>query len=156
MAYRSDIQKRLLEPACRGATDPIERIFSLVVQYRQWIVEKGDLDGRSTGGLVVGIHDPELTREFLAANFQAWTDAVLTCLLEVGNRLPEVVDRLSLAQFVSMTMEGALTHARAFHDVAYFDRAVQELRNYIEMLLYGGPRLSDSVREVLSEIGSRR
>jgi len=156
MAYRRDIPERILDAVCRDATDPIERIFSFVVHYRQGIMENANRAGRSMGGLLVGAHEPDLTREFLAANFEARTDMVLQCLLEVGNRLPEVVDRLSLAQFVSTTIEGALMHARALGDLAYFDRAVQELRNYIEMLLYGGPGLSDPVREVLSEIGDQR
>jgi len=155
MACRSDTRERLGKPACRDATDPIERIFSLVVQHRPWIVEKRHLDDRSTGSWVVGTHDPELTRAFLAPDFRICTDAVLECLLQAGNRLPEVVDRVGLAEFVSTTIEGARMHARAFGDVAYFDRAVQELRNYIEMLLYGRPRLSDPLREVLTEIGCR-
>jgi len=121
-------------------TDPIERIFSLLARYRRSLVETDCLYGCSIGSLALEIHEPDpLVRDLLAANFQAWTDAVLECLLEAGSRLPDALDRLSLAEFVLTTMEGALMQARIFRDVAYFDRAVQELRNYVEMLLYGCP-----------------
>ncbi len=84
----------------------------------------------------------------------AWTDAVLECLIEAGSRLPDALDRFSLAEFVLTIVEGASMKARIFHDVAYFDRAVQELRNYIELLLYGRPSLSFPVRQALADLGS--
>ena len=41
------------------------------------------------------IHEPDPpVRELLAANFQAWTDAVHECLLEADRRLPDALDRL--------------------------------------------------------------
>ena len=153
-AYRNGIREMLLEPAWRDVTDPIERIFSLLARYRQLIVETDCLYDCPIGSLALEIHEPDPpVRELLAANFQAWTDAVLECLLEAGHRLPDALDRLSLSEFVLATMEGALMQARTFRDVAYFDRAVQELRNYVEILLYGRPRLSFPVRQALADFG---
>jgi len=153
-AHRNGIREMLLEPAWRDVTDPIERIFSLLARYRQLIVETDCLYDGPIGSLALEIHEPDPpVRELLAANFQAWTDAVLECLLEAGHRLPDALDRLSLAEFVLATMEGALMQARTFRDVAYFDRAVQELRNYVEILLYGRPRLSFPVRQALADFG---
>jgi hypothetical protein len=144
----------LLEPALREKTDPIERIFSLVGHYRELLVETDCVYRSPIGSLAIEIHEPDApVRERLAANFQAWTDAVFECLLEAGNRLPDTLDRLSLAQFVLTAMEGALMQARTFRDVAYFDRAVQELRNYVEILLYGRPSFSFPVRQALADIG---
>jgi TetR/AcrR family transcriptional repressor of nem operon len=153
-AYRSGIREMLLEPAWRDVTDPIEKIFSLLARYRQLIVETDCLYGCPIGSLALEMHEPDPpVRELLAANFQAWTDAVLECLLEAGRRLPDALDRLSLAEFVLTTMEGAVMQARTFRDVAYFDRAVQELRNYVEILLYGRPGFSSPVRHALAHFG---
>ena len=153
-AHRRGIRQTLLEPAWRDVTDPIERIFSLLACHRQSLIETDCLCGCPIGNLALEIHDPDPpVRERLAANFQAWTDAVLECLLEAGGWLPDAVDRLSLAEFVLTTMEGAVLQARTFRDVAYFDRAVQELRNYVELLRYGRPSLSDPARQALADIG---
>jgi TetR/AcrR family transcriptional repressor of nem operon len=153
-AYRRDIPATLLEPAWRDVTDPIERIFSLLGRYRQLLVETDCCYGCPIGSLTLEIHEPDASvRELLAAYFQAWTQAVFECLLEAGRRLPDDLDRLSLAEFVLTVMEGALMQARTFRDAAYFDRAVRELRNYIEILLYGRPGFSFPVRRALADIG---
>jgi TetR/AcrR family transcriptional regulator, transcriptional repressor for nem operon len=152
--YRSGIREMLLEPAWRDMTDPIEKIFGLLAHYRQLIVETDCLYRCPIGSLALEIHEPDPpVRERLAANFQAWTDAVLQCLLDAGSRLPDALDRLSLAEFVLTTMEGGVMQARTFRDVAYFDRAVQELRNYVEILLYGRRSFSFPVRQALADIG---
>jgi TetR/AcrR family transcriptional repressor of nem operon len=131
----------LLEPAWRDVTDPIEKIFSLLGHYRQLIVETDCLYGCPIGSLALEIHEPEApVRELLAAYFLVWTDAVYQCLIEADRWLPSDLDRLGLAEFVLTTMEGAVMQARTFRDVAYFDRAVQQLRNYVEILLYGRPQ----------------
>jgi hypothetical protein len=155
--YPTGIREILLEPAWRDVSDPIERIFSLLARCRQLIVETDCICGSPVGPPATEIHeaDPQV-RELLAANFQAWTDAVLECLLEAGRRLPDALDRLSLAEFVLTTMEGASMQARTFRDVAYFDRAVRELRNYVETLLYGRPGLSFPVRQALADLGRGR
>ena len=99
-AYRSGIRKMLPEPAWRDATDPIEKIFSLLAHYRQLLVETDCLYRCPIGSLALEIREPDPpVRERLEANFQAWTDAVLQCLLEAGSRLPDALDRLSLAEF---------------------------------------------------------
>jgi TetR/AcrR family transcriptional regulator, transcriptional repressor for nem operon len=153
-AHRRGIREMLLEPAWREMTDPIEKIFSLLARYRQLIVGTDCLYRCPIGSLALEIREPHLpVRERLAANFQAWTDAVHQCLLEAGSRLPDALDRLSLSEFVLTTMEGALMQARTFRDVAYFDRAVHELRNYVEILLYGRPSFSFPVRQALADIG---
>ena len=42
--------------------------------------------------------------------------------------------------------------ARIFRDVAYFDRALQELRSYVETLLHGRPGFSFPVRQALTDL----
>jgi AcrR family transcriptional regulator len=146
--YRSGIREMVLEPAWRGTTDPIDRIFSLLAHYRRLIVETDCLYGCPVGSLALEIREPDdPIRELLASYFLAWTDAVHECLIEADSRLSDALDRLGLAEFVLTTMEGAVMQARIFRDVAYFDRAVQQLRNYIEILLYGRSSLPVPLRE---------
>jgi len=154
-AHRSGMRATLLERAWRDVTDPIEKIFSLLAVYRQLMVETDCRYACPIGSLALEIREPDPpVRELIAAYFRALTDAILECLLEAGRRLPDALDRLSLAEFVLTTMEGGLMQARIFRDVAYFDRAVQELRNYVEILLYGRPSLSVPVRQALAHFGN--
>lgn len=154
-AYRSGIRDLLLQPAWQGVTDPIDKIFGLLARYRQFIVGSDCLYACPIGSLALEIHEPDpRIRELLAANFRAWADAVHECLIEAGCRLPDTVDRASLAEFVLTTMEGAVMQARTFRDVAYFDRAVEQLRNYIEILLYGRGSLRAPVRQALVGFGA--
>jgi|SRR5580704_6651513 TetR/AcrR family transcriptional repressor of nem operon len=140
-AYRGGIRQMLLEPAWRGVTDPIEKIFSLLARYRGLIVETDCVYGCPIGSLALELHEPDPSvRTLLAANFRAWTDAVYECLVEAGRRLPQAIDRRGLAEYVLITMEGAVILARTYRDVAYFDRAVRQLRNYFNNLL-GAPQI---------------
>ena len=55
-------------------------------------------------------------------------------MLKVYLRLPKRLDRRELAEFVLTTMEGGVMQARTHRDVAYFDRAVRQLRTYFGYL----------------------
>ena len=135
-AYHSGIREMLLEPAWQGVTDPIEKVFALLARYRSLIVETDCFYGCPIGSLALEIHEPDPpVRKRLAANFRAWTDAVHECFVEAGRRLPAGLDRRALAEFVLTTMEGAVMQTRTFRDVAYFDSAVRQLRNYVDLLL---------------------
>lgn len=139
-AYRSGIHEMLLEPAWQGVTDPIEKVFALLGRYRNLIEETDCSYGCPIGSLALEIHEPDPpVRKKLAANFRAWTDAVHECLVEAGHRFPDALDRRALAEFVLTTMEGAVMQARTFRDVAYFDSAVRQLRNYVDLLLRTPP-----------------
>jgi len=135
----------LIGAARRDIADPIERIFGLLGRYRQAVVEPGCRDGG--GGSTVG---DLRVRECRAASLRAWTDAVLECLFQADRRFPDTLDRLSLAEFVVTTMTGASLQAQVYRDIACFDRAVRELRSYIELLLYGRPSLSMPIRQALA------
>ena len=73
-------------------------------------------------------------RALLAENFRNWTDAIERCLDAAGARLPRATDKRALAQFVLTAMEGGVMQARTHLDVAYFDRAVAQLRAHFELL----------------------
>lgn len=134
--YREGIRAMLLEPAWRGVRDPIERVFALLARYRKGIVDTDCRYGCPIGSLALEIHEPDPpVRLALAANFDAWTAAITECLDAARPRIPGHVDRHGLATFVLSTMEGGVMQARTHRDVAYFDRSVQHLRDYFELLL---------------------
>ena len=137
-AYRDGIGPMLLAPAWMGIDDPIERVFALLAKYRQLIVDTECLYGCPIGSLALELHEPDpIVRERLAENFYAWTEAIVECLDAAGDRLPESTDRAALAEFVLTVMEGAVMQARTHRDVAFFDRAVAQLRHHFDSLMKG-------------------
>ena len=125
----------LLAPAWTGVSDPIEKVFALLARYRQSVVQTDCIYGCPIGSLALEIHEPDPPiRKALADNFNAWVEAVEQCLLEADLRLPKRLDRRELAEFVLTTMEGGVMQARTHRDVAYFDRAVRQLRTYFGYL----------------------
>jgi AcrR family transcriptional regulator len=133
--YRDNIGEMLLAPAWQGTTDPIDRVFALLARYRALIRKSDCTYGCPIGSLALEFSEPDPeVRELLAANFSRWTEAVRECLDLAGERLPAGIDRAALAEFVLTTMEGAVMQARTHRDVRYFDRAVGELRRYVDLL----------------------
>jgi len=135
-AYHRGIHEMLLAPAWRGVDDPIDKVFKLLERYREAIVQTECTYGCPIGSIALEIHEPDpAVRELLTANFSAWITAIEDCLKAVGARLPAGTDRRTLAEFVLTTMEGAVMLARSYRDVAYFDRAVHQLRELFNRLL---------------------
>jgi AcrR family transcriptional regulator len=133
--YRRDIGPMLLDPAWKGVEDPIARVFALLARYRAAIVATECEYGCPIGSLALEIHEPDPpVRELLAANFSNWVDAVRGCLEEGRDRLPAAADLQALAEFVLTVMEGAVMQARTHRDVAFFDRAVDQLRTHFDHL----------------------
>jgi TetR/AcrR family transcriptional repressor of nem operon len=134
-AYREGIGPMLLAPAWEGVDDPIDKIFALLARYRQGIVQTDCTYGCPIGSLALELHEPDPpVREAIARNFDAWTAAIGSCLDEAAARLPRLLDRRELAEFVLTTMEGGVMQARTHRDVAYFDRSVRQLRAYLDHL----------------------
>ena len=134
-AYQEGIGPMLLEPAWKGIDDPVERVFALLATYRQALVQTDCTYGCPIGSLALEIHEPDpAVRELLAANFEAWIAAVENCLREGAARFPSNTDFRALAELVLIVMEGGVMQARTFRDVAYFDRAVAQLRTMIERM----------------------
>ena len=134
-AYRDGIEEMLLEPAWGQVDDPVEKIFALLNGYRTMIVETDCTYGCPIGSLALELHEPDpRVRDLLAENFQNWTTAIERCLDAAGKRLPRGTDKKALAQFVLTAIEGGVMQARTHLDVAYFDRAVKQLRAHFELL----------------------
>ena len=134
-AYRDGIRGMLLEPAWAGVDDPVERVFALLALYRRHIVETECTYGCPIGSLALELHDADpIVRERLAENFTAWVDGVEHCFREAGDRFRAGTDFRSLAELALNVMEGGVMQSRTYRDVAPFDRAVAEFRNYVEAL----------------------
>ena len=134
-AYRDGIEEMLLAPAWAGIADPIEKIFALLGSYRHWIAESDCTYGCPIGSLALELHEPDpQVRELLAVNFAGWTAAIEQCLKDADKRLPRETDKRALAQFVLTAMEGGVMQARTHRDVAYFDRAVSQLRTHFDFM----------------------
>jgi TetR/AcrR family transcriptional regulator, transcriptional repressor for nem operon len=135
-SYRDNIHEMLLKPAWAGVDDPIERIFALLKLYRTLIVDTECEYGCPIGSLALELHEPDrAVRERLAENFAGWVRAIRACLDEAGPRLPADTDRQALAEFVLTVMEGAVMQSRTHRDVAYFDRAIAQLRAHFDALM---------------------
>jgi AcrR family transcriptional regulator len=133
--YHDGIGPMLIEPAWEGVEDPIEKIFALLGRYRKSLVDTDCFYGCPIGSLALELHEPDpAIRERLAKNFAAWIDAVVQCLQQAKARLPADLNTRELAQFVLTTMEGGVMQARTFRDIAYFDSAVRQLREYLKRL----------------------
>jgi AcrR family transcriptional regulator len=139
--YHGGIREMLLEPAWRNVPDPIERIFALLACYRNAIVQTECAYGCPIGILAMELHEPDPpVRARLAANFDAWVEAIVECLNAAGSRLPPKLDRRALAEFVLVTMEGGVMLARTWRNVLHFDRAVAQLRAHFDLILQPLPR----------------
>jgi AcrR family transcriptional regulator len=133
--YLAGIGEMLLEPAWRGVSDPIERVFALLARYRRSLTDTDCTYGCPIGSLALELHEPDLpVRERLAANFTAWIAAIEGCLQDAGARLPARCDRRELAAFVLTTMEGGVMQARTYRMIDGFDGAVRQLRAYFDHL----------------------
>jgi AcrR family transcriptional regulator len=157
-AYRDGTREMLIEPAWRGAEDPIDRVFALLAAYRRLILETDATYGCPIGSLALELHEPDpRVRELLAQNFDGWTAAIRRCLDDAGKRLPPDLDRAALAEFVLTTMEGGVMQARTYRDVAYFDRGVGMLRRHFDMLqrLARTGRVTAKQGETWTSTGSR-
>ncbi len=117
-------------------SDPIERIFALLDQYRSMMVFFGCRMGCPMGNLALEVADdlPE-ARRLIHQNFVNWTRHIKGWLDEAADRLPARLDREQLANFVLTVMEGGIMQSRASGDLAPYDDSVAQFRNYFDSLL---------------------
>ena len=135
-AYRDNIGPMLLEPSWNGVADPVERVFALLNTYRRAIVDTDCEYGCPIGSIALELHEPDLAvRKLLAENFDGWAGAVEGCLEQAASRFPADTDFRALAELVLNVMEGGVMQARTYRDVAYFDRAVGQLRSCLDALM---------------------
>jgi len=134
--YRDSIGPMLLDPSWQGVGDPLERVFALLQTYRRAIIDTDCEYGCPIGSIALELHEPDpAVRKLLADNFDGWVDAVAGCLEQAAGRFQAGTDLRSLAELVLNVMEGGVMQARTYRDVAYFDRAVRQLRSCFDALM---------------------
>jgi TetR/AcrR family transcriptional regulator, transcriptional repressor for nem operon len=137
--YRENLWSQVVQPVFDRVTDPIERIFGILDAYRRGLLMTNFQHGCPIGNLALELSDSHpAVRELLAVNFTGWRKAIEQCLAESADRLPETLDREQLALFVLTTMEGSVMLARSYQDIAPYDAAVTQLRDYFDRLRRDG------------------
>jgi len=133
--YHAGIRPMLLEPAWQGVSDPIDKVFALLARYRELLIATDCTYGCPIGSLALELHEPDpAVRKLLAANFDAWTNAIERCLKEARGRIPRGTNLRELASFILTTMEGGVMQARTHRSLATYDAAVHQLRGYFTHL----------------------
>jgi AcrR family transcriptional regulator len=143
--YRDHLRPIVMDPIEAQTADPIERVFALLNWYRGGLEMNGCKLGCPIGNLALELADnhPDV-RRLTDLNFVNWVKAVKQWLDDAGDRLPASVDRMELSQMVLNTMEGGIMQARSRGEVAPFDAAVRQLRNYFDYLERDARQLRES------------
>ncbi len=133
--YLENLEPILLRQVYASTQDPIQRIFLLLDGYRQKLMMTDFTFSCPIGRLALEIHPSrKKIHEKIAANFDAWTEAVRQCLQDAGDRFPSGTQFSHVAQFVLTVMEGGVMQARAHRSIAPFDSSVEQLRQYFKQL----------------------
>lgn len=129
------LRPAVIAPVEAKETDPLNRVFGLLDQYRNGMAHNSCRMGCPIGNLALEVSDDHHgARALIAANFENWVTEVAAWLEAAGGRLPKDVDRTRLARFVLTVMEGGLMQARAAGNLEPFDASVSELRTYFSLL----------------------
>ncbi len=129
------LEPMVMAPAEAASVDPLERVFVLLDQYREWIGANQCRMGCPMGNLALEVSDgnPE-ARELIHRNFENWAKRVEGWLRSAADELPADTDLRRLARFVLTVLEGGLMQARAAGQLGPFDDSVAVLREHIDAL----------------------
>ena len=125
----------VMSPVEAQTEDPLERVFVLLDQYRQWLTPIHFAMGCPIGNLALEVGDGQPpARALIRQNFEGWIAAVRKWLEAAGDQLPADVDRGQLAQFVLTVMEGGVMQSRAAGSPEPYEGSVAQLRAYFDLL----------------------
>lgn len=134
-AYKELLWPAVMEPAFKGAEDPLVRIFAILEGYRQALMATNFARGCPIGNLSLEVGEAlPAARQKIVENFDAWVGWIKKCLDEAADQFPPETDTAMLARFVLTVMEGAVMQARAYHSLEPFDSAVRVLGDYLARL----------------------
>jgi TetR/AcrR family transcriptional repressor of nem operon len=129
------LEPMVMGPAEAAAVDPIERVFVLLNQYREWVGANQCRMGCPIGNLALEVSDGNAAaRGLIHRNFANWAGRVEGWLDSAAHELPAETDRGRLARFVLTVMEGGLMQARAAGHIGPFDDSVAVLREHFTAL----------------------
>jgi TetR/AcrR family transcriptional repressor of nem operon len=130
------LRPAVMDPVEARQSDPLERIFTLLAQYRSGMVRLGCRMGCPIGNLALEVSDDHAeARALIHRNFENWAAQVRKWLDAAADRLPADLDRDQFSRFILTVMEGGLMQARAQRDLKPFDDSVAQLRAYVAALL---------------------
>jgi AcrR family transcriptional regulator len=125
----------VMRPAEAATVDPLERVFVLLNQYREWVGANQCRMGCPIGNLALEVSDGNAAaRALIHRNFENWAGRVEGWLGSAADELPVGTDLGRLARFVLTVMEGGLMQARAAGHIGPFDDSVAVLRDHITAL----------------------
>lgn len=126
----------VMAPAEAATVDPIERIFTLLGNYRKGMQMHHCKMGCPIGNLALEVGDDyPPARALIDLNFRNWAGVIRGWLQAAGDRLPATTDRDQLSRFILTVMEGGIMQARAAGNLTPFDESVAQLRAYIDLLM---------------------
>jgi AcrR family transcriptional regulator len=129
------LEPMVMGPAEAAAVDPLERVFVLLNQYREWVGANQCRMGCPIGNLALEVSDGNAAaRELIHRKFENWAGRVEGWLRSAGDELPPRTDLKRLARFVLTVMEGGLMQARAAGHIGPFDDSVAVLRDHFAAL----------------------
>ena len=139
--YMQMLYPVLRDPAIHRQKDPVERVFTLLDFYRKQLVDSRFTLGCPIGNLALELGSRSATaRKKLNELFEAWRGMIESFLVEGKDRFPPSTDFKAISAFVLTTMEGGIMLARANRDIRQYDRAVAQLRNYLELIQTKKPK----------------
>jgi TetR/AcrR family transcriptional repressor of nem operon len=129
------LEPMVMAPAEAASVDPLERVFVLLDQYREWVGANQCRMGCPIGNLALEVSDGNpAARALIHRNFENWAGRVEGWLRSAADELPAGTDLRRLARFVLTVMEGGLMQARAAGHIGPFDDSVAVLREHFAAL----------------------
>jgi len=129
------LEPMVMGPAEAASVDPLERVFVLLDQYREWVGANQCRMGCPIGNLALEVSDGNpAARALIHRNFENWAGRVEGWLRSAADELPAGTDLRRLARFVLTVMEGGLMQARAAGHIGPFDDSVAVLREHFTAL----------------------
>lgn len=136
--FQAQLYRDVMAPAFARTTDPIERIFAVLADYRERLLTGRMEYWSPLGKLALEVGGGSApARKRIAENFEAWRSHIRLCLDDASDRLPPSVDRDALASFVLTVVEGAMMQAGTHRDLALYDASIAQLRTYFQYLMAG-------------------
>jgi len=134
--YKETLGPRVLEPAFKQESDPIERVFAILDGYRKLLRATSFRLGCPIGSLALEVsNDHADVRRQIVETFEVLCGAIEGLIKEASGRFPSNTKPATLARHVLATMEGGVTLARAYRNIEPFDHAVNHLKDYFDRLL---------------------